>query len=383
MLRILEVCTESAPAYALVFRRAQLINEKYPHLLQADILCSDGKEVQQMRAQGMTVRVADLHRSLNPLQLTRSAINLLQIIRHHSYDVIHLHFGVPSLVGRILALFIRKPVWIYQSHGYSISANTGKLSQFVYLALERLLKYTVTYALFQSQEDIEIARNYKLLTENQICYLGNGIDTQRFSPAQARRQQASNEQLIFGMVARFEPIKNYQLLMDAIKHLRLRSTDFKVYMIGQGAQKDRIAAQIAGHELQEQVEIHPYRQDMPAFYQQIDVGVLTSVGEGLPRALLEPMACGKPVLCTDVKGSSEAVIHGKTGFILPLGKPQQLAEQMHWCIKHREELAEMGAAARQHILNNNTEQAVLERLANIYFRCYHKQDVKHKLETQT
>ncbi|MEZ5537579.1 MAG: glycosyltransferase [Thiolinea sp.] len=383
MLRILEVCTESAPAYALVFRRAQLLNERYPHLLQADILCSDGKEVQQMRAQGMTVRVADLYRSLNPLRLIRSALNLLRVINCHSYDVIHLHFGVPCLVGRVLALFIRKPVWIYQSHGYSISANTGRLSMLVYLAVERLLKYTVTYALFQSREDIEIARNYSLLTENQICYLGNGIDTKRFAPATSRRKQTDHNPLIFGMVARFEPIKNYQLLMDAIKHLRLRTTDFKVYMIGQGVQKDQIAAQIAGHELQDQVEIQPYRQDMPAFYRQIDVGVLTSFGEGLPRALLEPMACGKPVLCTDVKGSREAVVHRKTGFILPLGKPQQLAEQMLWCIEHREELAEMGTAARQHVLDNYTEQAVLERLADIYFRCYRKHDVNHKLETQT
>lgn len=369
MLRILEVCTESAPAYALVFQRAQQLNQRYPQQLRIDMLCSQGREVQQMRAQGVTVRVATLYRSLNPYQLWRSLRNLQRVITHHHYDVIHLHFGVPSLVGRLLALFIRKPIWIYQSHGYSLSANTGRLSRFSYLALERLLKHTVRYVLFQSREDLALAMQYQLATEQQIVYLGNGIDTSVFVPPENSCLQ-SGGRLVFGMVARFEPIKNYQLLMDAIKYLRLKTTDFKVYMIGQGRQKDQIAAQIAGHELQELVEIHPYRQDMPTFYQQIDVGLLTSFGEGLPRALLEPMACGRPVICTDVKGSREAVLEGKTGFILPLGDPQRLADKMLWCIEHRQQLEQLGANARQHVVKHYSEQDVLERLAAVYLRCY-------------
>jgi glycosyltransferase involved in cell wall biosynthesis len=382
MLRILEVCTESAPAYALVFRRAQLINKMHPHLLRADILCSEGREVQQMRAQGMTVRVADIHRSLNPYKLLQSANNLLRILNRHSYDVIHLHFGVPGLVGRFLAIFIRQLTWVYQSHGYSISANTSRSGRFIYLSIERLLRHTVTFALLQSQEDMAIAGKYNLLTARQMIYLGNGVDIKRFSPSGTALTEPDSNKLIFGMVARFEPIKNYQLLIDAIKYLRLQSTNFKVYMIGQGEQKQLISAQIAAHELHDLVEIHAYRQDMPAFYRQIDIGILTSFGEGLPRALLEPMACGRPVLCTDVKGSREAVIDGKTGFILPLGKPEQLAAKMHWCIENRDALPALGAAARRHVMDNFSEQAVIERLSDVYLRCYQRHYADSKLETQ-
>lgn len=386
MMRILEVCTESTPAYALVFQRAQLINSRHGHLMQTDILCGAGKEVRQMRDQGMHVEVADIHRSLNPVRLLQSTYNLLKVIRKHSYDVIHLHFGVPGLVGRLLALFLRRPVWIYQSHGYSLAANTGKLSRFCYLATERLFKHTAKYALFQSYEDIGIARRYRLLEEEQIIYLGNGIDTQRFSPAPDRTTPATNRKVVFGMVARFEPIKNYQLFIDAIKHLRLKTHRFKAYMIGEGHQKELIAAQIAAHELYELVEILPYRQDMPAFYQQIDVGVLTSFGEGLPRALLEPMACGKPVLCTDVKGSRETVIDGVTGYILPLGAPDKLADKMLWCIQHQDELPAMGLAARECVIHHYSEPQVMERLSALYVRCYqelHTTEKAEKLRTQT
>ena len=367
MIRILEVCTASSPAYALVFARAQALNQQHAGQLQIDLLCSDGPEVDLMRNRGMQVLVTDLHRSLNPLRLLQSGLNLHRVLRRHDYDVVHLHFGVPSLVGRILALFMRRPVWIYQSHGYSIADNTSLPGKWAYLLVERLLKSTVHLALFQSREDMDLAYTYHLLDSQQMIYLGNGIDTDRFSPGSAAAK--TDGKTVFGMVARFEPIKNHRLLLDAIKHLRLQTPNFKVYLIGQGELQTEIAAHIAAHELEPWVEILPYSNDMPSFYQQIDVGVLTSFGGGLPRALLEPMACAKPVLCTDVKGSREAVLDRQTGFVLPLGNPKALAEKMRWLIENPAERERMGYAARTHVVRNFSAQQVLERLGKIYLAC--------------
>ena len=98
MLKILEVCTQSSPAYALVFKRAQVLNERYPQQLKINILCGAGKEVELMRQQGMQVVIADLHRSLSPWHLLQSFLNLQKALHPADYDVVHLHFGVPSLV---------------------------------------------------------------------------------------------------------------------------------------------------------------------------------------------------------------------------------------------------------------------------------------------
>lgn len=374
-MKILEVCTESSPAYALVFSRALLLNRQDADLYTIDVLCSAGKEVSLMRRHGMNVIISKLHRSLRPLALLRSLYNLNNILRRREYQVIHLHFGVPSLVGRILAVFYRHPIWVYQSHGYSLSANTGCLARIAYLATERLLKNTVDFSLFQSQEDIRLARRYKLLHPEQIRYLGNGIDTEKFYPPAQPSAQDKALPFVFGMVARFEAIKNHQLLLDAIKHLRLQSPDskqpdFKVLLIGQGELQDAIEAQIAAHELSAYVEIIPYSHDMPAFYQRIDMGLLTSLGEGLPRALLEPMACGKPVICSDVKGSREAVADQETGFILPLGKPEIWATKMRWCIDNRAMLKAMGQSARNSVIKHFNEQKVVERLGALYQHCH-------------
>ncbi|WP_298610703.1 glycosyltransferase family 4 protein [uncultured Thiothrix sp.] len=378
MIKILEVCTASSPAYALVFKRAQVLNTRYPQQLKIDILCSDGQEVELMRQQGMQVILTDLHRSLNPWHLLQSLFNLQKVLRHGNYDVVHLHFGVPSLIGRCLAFVLRKPIWIYQSHGYSLSHNTSALGKFTYLAIERLLKWPVNLALFQSHEDIEIARRYQLLDEPQIEYLGNGIDTDYFSPS---LNQLPTDKTIFGMVARFEAIKNHELLLDAVKHLRLVNPNFKVLLIGQGELQTEIAAKIAAHQLEDWMEIRAYSTNMAAFYQEIDVGLLTSFGEGLPRALLEPMACAKPVIGTNVKGSREAIQDQTTGFLVPVNDPQTLANTMQWLMEHPIERQRMGLAARAHVVEHFSAQHVLERLGSIYLACYEHHRRLAKLET--
>ena len=365
-LKILEVCTVSSSAYALVFHRAQALNQRHAGQMRVDVLCSAGDEVALMQAQGMNVVVETMHRSLNPLQLLRSAWNLRRAIRQGGYDAVHLHFGVPGLVGRFLAFFDHKTVWIYQSHGYSIAENTSPLARKAYILIEKLLKKTVRYSLFQLLEDMVLAREHHLLDAEQMVFLGNGIDMRRFVPDFTARQTPTT----FGMVARFEPIKNHALLLDAVELLTKQTRDFRVKLIGQGHLKVDVQVSIEQKGLHDVVEIVEYSNDMPAFYQSIDVGVLTSFAEGIPRALIEPMASGKPVICTDVKGSREAIIDQVTGFKTPINSPQALADQMLWCIQHPEQRLAMGKAACEHAVKHFAETRILDVIGDIYLTCH-------------
>lgn len=366
-MKILEVCTVSSSAYALVFQRAHALNQRHAGRMQVDLLCSDGPEVALMQEKGMQALVETLHRSLNPLQLARSAWNLRRAIKRGGYDAVHLHFGIPGLVGRFLALFDQQTVWIYQSHGYSIAENTSPLARWVYLLIEKALKKTVRYSLFQLHGDMELARQHKLLSEEQMVYLGNGVDLQRFAPASEERD--AGHPTVFGMVARFEPIKNHALLLDAVELLAKQTRDFKVKLIGQGHLKAQVQALIQQKGLADVVEIAEYSNDMPEFYRSIDVGMLTSFAEGIPRALIEPMACGKPVICTDVKGSREAIIDQQTGFKSPIGSAAELAQHMLWFIQHPQQCQQMGNAAREHALQHFAEERIINALGKLYLSC--------------
>lgn len=375
-MKILEVCTVSSSAYALVFHRAHALNQRHAGQLQVDLLCTEGPEVKQMRAHGMQVITETMHRSLNPIQLLRSAWNLRRAVKQGQYDAVHLHFGIPGLVGRFLALFDRKTVWIYQSHGYSIAENTSSAARSAYLLIEKLFKHTARYSLFQLREDMELARAYKLLDEKQMIYLGNGINLERFLPQTSTQRQ--DDLTVFGMVARFEPIKNHALLLAAIEQLARQTRQFKVRLIGQGHLKTEVQAKIQQKNLQDLVEIVEYSNDMPAFYQSIDVGLLTSFAEGIPRALIEPMASGKPVICTDVKGSREAILDGETGFKTPLDSAETLAEHMLWFIHHPGQRQQMGHAAQQHAQAHFSEERILDILGQLYLNCHETELKLHK-----
>ena len=367
MLKVLEVCTVSSSAYALVFNRAHTLNQQYAGQMQIDLLCTDGAEVSLMRATGMQVITATLHRSLNPIKLLQSSWSLYSVIRQGNYAVIHLHFGIPGLIGRFLAVFLRQPVWIYQSHGYSITENTSAIARTAYLLVEKLFKNTVRYSLFQLREDIALAQHHRLLAPEQIVYLGNGIDTRRFAPVAS--ETPASTLTVFGMVARFEAVKNHALLLDAVELLAQQTTHFKLKLIGQGHLRTQIERLIAQKGLTQWVEIEAYRNDMPAFYRSIDVAVLTSQFEGIPRALIEPMACGKPVICTDVKGSREAIIDQQTGFTTPLGKPELLAQRLLWFIQNPEKRLLMGKTARAHALQHFQEERIIRQLGDLYLAC--------------
>jgi glycosyltransferase involved in cell wall biosynthesis len=368
MIKVLEVCTVSSSAYALVANRVQALNQHYAGRMQVELLCTDGAEVSLMRAKGIPVITATLHRSMNPAQLLRSAWNLRRVIQQGNYGIIHLHFGIPGLVGRFLAFFMRNPVWIYQSHGYSITENTHPFARRAYIWVEKLLKHTVRYSLFQLREDIALAKQYQLLEEQQIIHIGNGIDLETFTPSTIP-SKPTHSPLVFGMVARFESVKNHALLLDAVTLLAKEGLPFHVKLIGQGHLQAELQSTIRTRGLENFVTIEAYRNDMPTFYRNIDVAVLTSFFEGIPRALIEPMACGKPVICTNVKGSREAVIDQKTGFKTPLDQPEILAGHMRWFIQHPQQRQQMGIAARAHALQQFNEKKIIDQLGELYLSC--------------
>ncbi|MFN3786522.1 MAG: glycosyltransferase, partial [Thiothrix sp.] len=181
--------------------------------------------------------------------------------------------------------------------------------------------------------------------------------------------QPAPELVTFGMVARFEPIKNHALLLDAVAILVRQTQQFRVKLIGQGHLQAEIQQRMTQLGLTDFIDVLPYCHDMPSFYQQIDVGVLTSFAEGIPRALIEPMACGKPVLCTNVKGSREALVEGVTGFTVPLNSPAQLAEKMLWFIENPEARQRMGQAARRHVEQHFSAERIINTLGELYLSC--------------
>jgi glycosyltransferase involved in cell wall biosynthesis len=96
-------------------------------------------------------------------------------------------------------------------------------------------------------------------------------------------------------------------------------------------------------------------------------GDSTKIPELLGQTLLEGMACGAPVICTNVASMPEVVEDGVTGFVVPPNDPASLREKLIWLQEHPAQACQMGMAGRQRVLKDFRWEAVVERCLKVYF----------------
>jgi glycosyltransferase involved in cell wall biosynthesis len=111
------------------------------------------------------------------------------------------------------------------------------------------------------------------------------------------------------------------------------------------------------------------RQDMPEVYSACDLTVLPSTREGTPNVLLESMACGVPVVATDVADNAYIVPHGRAGFIVPLHDVVALTSRVSELIADRAKRQAMGAWARDWVRREFSTAALADKTAAIYVEC--------------
>ncbi len=358
--RILDIVnTDHAALNFLVFR-ATWINERTE--FQNDIVCSPGPHLAQVRLAGGTVTALDIPRGMSPVGMARLCARLVRLIRSGGYTIVHTHNSVTGAVGRLAARIAGVPLVIHTTHGFHFHANMGRLERMPYVAAERALARLCDALLFQNREEMEDMRRLELRPHIGGYYVGNGINLESFRP---RAVTHVNPQPVILCIARLEAVKNHEMLFRALELLRPAFTP-RVWLVGEGPLTETYRVAIERRGLADAVEFLGYRYDIPELTAAADISVLTSVKEGIPRALMQSMAMGVPVVATDVKGSREVVVDGETGFLVPLGDPQALANRLARLLGSPELRRTMGARGIEHVREQFDEAKVVERLVGIY-----------------
>lgn len=150
--------------------------------------------------------------------------------------------------------------------------------------------------------------------------------------------------------------KGYEYLLSAVRLLVDRGVPVQLDVIGEGAERQRVAFTIDDLDLSEHVVLHGRIPPIQVrqYLQQADVFVLSSLSEGISNAVLEAMACGLPVVTTNCGGMAEAVTDGVEGFVVPVRDPLAMAGAL-WTLWEQPELRpRMGQAGRARILREFT-----------------------------
>jgi len=178
-----------------------------------------------------------------------------------------------------------------------------------------------------------------------VAVIPNGVDTDRFSPGPTRRE---NDPPVCLFVGRWRSQKQLGFVLRCLAEARKSGCYVKLRLVGGGPEEADLRALARNLHLEDAVSFHPWcgREDIVDHYRGADVYINLSLYEGMPNTVLEAMACGLPVLASDVAGNDAVVRDGVTGRLVPPGDMDAAVRALCALAADKDGRLAMGRAAR-------------------------------------
>lgn len=250
---------------------------------------------------------------------------LRQIHRERPIDVILIYDSIAFFPTYFFAHFNRIPtVFSVQASIFSQGRNINYsfLDTQVYKFTNRFVAHRADKLICISKEMVRCFL-YAGASEDNIFLVHNPIDLSYFKPAM--KKKINNTCLYVGALS---PVKGVEYLIHAIPQVLKQLPDARFLLIGDGPQRKLLEELIRKYDVGKKVELLgyiPHNKLLP-YYQRADLFVMPSVNEPQGIVALEAMACGLPVVASNVGGIPDMVQNGKNGILVPPAKPESLAE---------------------------------------------------------
>lgn len=320
MKKVLYVTTVSRTINAFLIPH---INMLLDNGYEVHCACSIDKPVDK-ELQRRGVKIFEVPFSRNPLGIgnIKAFIKLEELQRINDYDIVHVHTPIAAIYGRLLKLNFPSLRIIYTAHGYHFLKGGSKLRWILYYPIEKIMAKFTDVTININKEDYEITKE-KLKPKK--CYLLNGVglDLDKYKKLSSKEIQEKRKEFgikdkdfVVLMIAEINKNKNHIQLINAMDILKDKYPNIKVLCIGDGTLKESLEKQIILRNLQNNIFMLGYRLDVNKLINISDIGILLSRREGLPRNIMEFMACGRKVIATDIRGCRDLICDETIGTLV-------------------------------------------------------------------
>jgi len=334
------------------------------------ILCClrGGPLAESLREQGISVIDLDVKRIYSPRSFPKISY-LLRLVRKEGVRLIVTYHESSDFLGFMISKIVGIPIISSKRDmGYSLKRH----HVLAYRILERSFDAIIAVS---DAVKTEVAKR-DWVPDSKIFTIYNGLDAKEFTKtvdieSKKRKLGIKTDGHVVGIIAGLRRIKGIRYFLEAAAVVIKEEKDAQFLIVGNdpgepgSTQKDL-------EELSSKLGISSHvfflgrRKCVSEILSIMDVSVICSLSEGFSNTILESMAAGKPVVATNVGGNQEAVIHGKTGYLVPPADPLALGKAIILLLKNRTLAHNMGRAAQRSVQSKFSLDGMIQDNQDLY-----------------
>lgn len=304
-----------------------------------------------------------------PLAFSLTAFfKIAKILRTEGVDILHCHKYISTFYGTIAAKMANVPIILAHVHGMGRTRNLKRkiLNRFLLPHVDRI------FAVGEAVKD-DILQSNPTVNPEKVINTGNSIDYDYFSSSIYDKQTVhrkfgiAENSFVFGAAGRLAPTKGLRYLIRAFAQVKKQLRNVELLIAGAGELEGRLEKRAVKLGCKDSVHLLGHVDNMPEFYSAVDVFVLPSVAEGLPKAIIEAMAAGILCIATNAGGIPEILGNGPCGLMVPIKNQNALANAMLKAANMpKQEKLVLISTAKEHIRKNFSHNVMTKKIEKIY-----------------
>lgn len=271
----------------------------------------------------LPVHLYDSHtyRSITSFSDNRIAYqNLAKVIKKGNINVIHCNTPVGGMIGRLVGKRYHVNKVIYTAHGFHFYKGAPLINRTIFKWAEQIMAHWTDAIITMNEEDYQSALKFRLRKGGKVYKVhGVGITLDEFSNIYVDKRTKRSElglkdtDIVCISAGDLVARKNYPVAIKALAKVKNKKLHYLI--CGVGSERDKLEKIAVENGVSENVHFLGFRSDVKELMMISDIFLFTTLQEGMPRSMMEAMACGLPCVASKIRGNVDLLDEGKGGYL--------------------------------------------------------------------
>ena len=357
-----------------------------PERFQVEILSgpqtgSEGSLIDEVRAREIPLIILpDLLRQISLIHDLQALGKMRRIMRDGGYQIVHTHSSKAGILGRLAAHRAGTPIIVHTVHGWSFHDYMSPLTKMAYILLERWMASFSDAMIVVAAGDTRKGLEAGIGRAAQYHCIRSAIPLDEFDPTKFDKEAICRElgipvdKIVIGNVGRFSVQKNPLDWSRVAGRIGRACPQAHFMLVGDGPLRREAETEVRAQGIADRTIFTGLRRDAARMLAAMDIFLLTSLWEGLPRVIPQAMAMGLPVVANRADGTTEAIQDGVNGYLCAPGDVDQMAVKCIDLAANPQKRTVMGQRGREFAVNEFDLGKMITKIEALYQNLLEKKD---------